>query len=1392
MARVELPAPVVRPGSEEARNSGPPPSLHGLQRDLEARVDGEIRFDAGSRGAYSTDASNYRQVPLGVVVPRTVEAAAEAMLVCRDHGALVLPRGGGTSLGGQGTNAAVVIDCSKYLTHLLSVDATERTCWVEPGIVLDELNAQLAPSGLGFGPQPATHNHCTLGGMIGNNSCGATAQRTGKTVDNVLALEVMLPDGTRLKVSETPPADLQQILADGGRSAEVHRQLRELADRYGDEIRAQFPQIPRRVSGYNLDSLLPEFGFNPARALVGTEGTCVLVLRAKLALMPVVPATAAVLLGYADLGSSGDDVPTVLEHDPVALEGFDQRIISYQRTKHLNTGAIDRLPEGPEAWLLVQFGADTPAGARRKAGDFAEAARRFDTRPTISVYDDEAQQEQLWQIREAALGTAAHVPGLPNMWPGWEDSAVPPERLGEYLRGLRGLYEEFGYSDASLYGHYGQGCVHSRIPFDLASEQGIATFRAFMERAARFVVSLGGSLSGEHGDGQARAELLPVMYSSELITAFAQFKAVFDPGNRMNPGMMAAPYRIDENLRLGAGYSPEQLETHFSFPDDDGRFDQAVLRCVGVGNCRRHDGGVMCPSYMVTREEEDSTRGRARLLFEMLQGHEDSPIRDGWRSQEVHDALDLCLSCKGCKADCPVEVDMATYKAEFLSHFHAGRLRPMAHYSMGWLPLWAALASRVPRVVNALTRTPGVAAVAKAAGGIAPERTIPLFATETFQSWFARRQPQGNGRRGEVVLWPDTFSNSFHPHVAQAAVEVLEDAGWRVLVPQDPVCCGLTWISTGQLDVAQRVLRRTVDVLGPHLRRGTPILGLEPSCTAVFRSDAADLFPHDADVRRLRDQTVTLAELLMDHSEGWQPPRMARGALVQTHCHQHAVMGFDRDADLLEAMGVDADVLDSGCCGLAGNFGFEKGHYEVSEACGERVLFPALRGADRDAAVLADGFSCRTQIEQGQAGGRQGLHLAELLAAALHGDEAAGMAPEDAYGQRPQTPRIGPAHRPRDRPRPRSSGGGCRPPAPAARQPPPDVPLLDDDVALGAQAVDRGFQHVAGLQPRVPSGLVPPPERDAGRRAGEDEVAGGERDHRGEVGDQGGRTEHQVGGGILLDGFAVDLRADPRPVGELVGGDQERPDRGRGLPGLALHPFGGPSLPAAHGDVVGDGVAGDVVGGVRFGDAPAFGADDDGQFAFPVQPVVLLRHGDGIGRAGERAGELGEDRGVGRQLLARLEDVVAVVQSDAEDLLGGRDQRAEIGLGHGYDGAAILGCPGRLEGRGPGGVAGGQEGPHVGEAGQLVGGLALDERGERLLCRPGTADGCEFHGTIPPHAGAAPCGVTPFAGLRPRRRPSDRPPVFPSAWRPGLRRRRHTRQPWPGGRLRPAGWRCPR
>jgi FAD/FMN-containing dehydrogenase/Fe-S oxidoreductase len=977
-----------------------------LEHDLRQRVDGEVRFDAGSRGAYSTDASNYRQVPVGVVVPRTVEAGAEAVAVCAEHGVPVTSRGGGTSLAGQSCNAAVIIDWSKYCHRLVSVDPAARTCVVEPGIVLDELNAQLAPHQLMFGPKPATHDHCTLGGMIGNNSCGATAQAYGKTVDNVVRLEVLTCDGERFWAGPTSDEEYETIVAAGGRRAEIYRQLRELAAENADRIQERYPKIPRRVSGYNLDSLLPENGFDVAQALVGSESTLVTVLNAELRLVPKPAAQALVVLGYPDIASAADAAPAIAPHQPEQLEGIDERLIDFERERRMNPEALRLLPEG-RGWLMVIFSGDTQDEADAKARALIDDLHGTEHEPTVKFYDDPEHEKELADVREVALGATARVPDMPDTWEGWEDSAVPPGRLGDYLRDLAKLYDEFGYSGSALYGHFGQGCVHTRIPFDLVTTDGIATFRRFIERAADLVVSYGGSFSGEHGDGQSRGELLPKMFGEELVRAFGQLKAIFDPGNLMNPGKVVAPYRLDENLRLGASWSPRDYDSFFSYPDDDGRFGRAVMRCVGVGKCRHDSGGVMCPSYMVTREEEHSTRGRSRLLFEMLEGHADSPITAGWRSTEVRDALDLCLACKGCKKDCPAEVDMATMKAEFLAHHYAGRLRPRAHYSMGWLPAAAQLASRAPRLVNALTQAPVLRDLLTVAGGIDRRRTIPLFAPQTLQAWMGGRDPGPSGHarqagRGEVVLWPDTFTNHLTPGIGQAAVEVLEAAGWRVIVPEQPLCCGLTWISTGQLATARRVLRRTVDTLAPYLRRGVKVVGLEPSCTAVFRSDARELMPGDQDVQRLREQTVTLAELLHQHTDGWRPPRVGGQAIAQTHCHQHAVMGYDADQALLREAGVDLDVLDSGCCGLAGNFGFEAGHYDVSLACAERILLPAVRDATADSFVLADGFSCRTQIEQAGTG-RTPVHLAEILACGLRSTDRNGAA-QDGFSLRADRP----------------------------------------------------------------------------------------------------------------------------------------------------------------------------------------------------------------------------------------------------------------------------------------------------------------------------------------------------------------------------------------------------
>jgi len=956
-----------------------------LQAELERRVDGQVRFDAGSRAAFSVDSSNYRQPPVAVVAPHTLEAAIETIAVCADLGVPVLSRGGGTSLAGQATNRAVVIDWTKHCHHLVSVDVASRSCVVEPGIALDELNRQLAGHELMFGPKPATHRSCTLGGMIGNNSCGSTAQAYGKTVDNIVRLEVLTVDGIRMWVGPTSDAEYEGVLAAGGRRAEIFRQLRLLRDDNLALIRTRYPHIPRRVSGYNLDSLLPENHFDLARALVGSEGTLVTVLQAELHLVPVPKATAMVVLGYPDIAAAGDAVMPIVAHDPWQLEGIDQVLIEMEQRAQLAAGAIETMPHGG-GWLMVQFAADTQDEADHKAKALLEDVENHEHPPTHKFLDDPAKIGQLVEVRELSLGASAHPAGQHDNWPGWEDSAVPPERLGDYLRDLRALFDEFGYAKekAAIYGHFGQACIHCRVPFELQTTDGIANYRAFAERAADLVASYGGSLSGEHGDGQARAELLPRMFGTEVVGLFGQLKTIFDPSGLMNPGKVVNPNPLDGQLRLGADYRHAEPNTHFSYPDDEGRFSTAVLRCVGVGTCRNavSDEQVMCPSYMVTREEEHSTRGRARLLFEMLRGE---TITGGWRSTEVRDALDLCLSCKGCKSDCPVGVDMATYKAEFLSHHYAGRLRPMAHYSMGWLPLLSQGASRAPGIVNALTQSP-LAPLLKKVGGITPERAIPTFAKQSFVSmWKCRPTSSRTGQaptRGPVLLWPDTFNNNFHPNVARAAVMVLEDAGFEVRVPTEPVCCGLTWVSTGQLSTAKRVLRRTLHVLRDDIVAGTPVVGLEPSCTAMFRSDGPELLGGDEDMRRLSKQTRTLAELLTELAPDWTPPQLDVDAIIQTHCHQHAIMGVDADTELMKRAGIRADRLGSGCCGLAGNFGFEAGHYAVSRAAGERVLLPRVRQADPATAVLADGFSCRTQIEQGDTG-RTAVHLAELLASGL-------------------------------------------------------------------------------------------------------------------------------------------------------------------------------------------------------------------------------------------------------------------------------------------------------------------------------------------------------------------------------------------------------------------------
>lgn len=941
-------------------------------------IRGEVGFDSGSRALYARDASNFRMVPIGVVFPKDEADVEAALRACREAGVPLLSRGGGTSLSGQCCNEAVVLDFSKYMNQVLDIDADRRVARVQPGAILDRLRKQARQYGLTFGPDPATHDHCTLGGMIGNNSCGVHAVMSefygpGPRVhDNLHSMEVLTYDGCRMRVGPTPEAELRRIIEGGGRKAQIYAALRELRDRYGDVIRERFPDIPRRVSGYNLPSLLPENGFDVARALAGSEGTCVTIVEASLELIPEFPCKTLLVLGYDDVCVAGDAVPEVraLAHKPIGCEGIDQNLVGFMLQQGMHTNYVQELPRG-NAWLLIQFGGSTPQRAREKAEEALADLRRSSV--DHRLFEDADEREELWQIRESGLGATAFVPGMSSAWPGWEDSAVPPEVMGPYLRELRALLRRYGY-EASLYGHFAQGCVHTRIPFDLRTQGGLAEYRRFTREAAELVVRFGGSLSGEHGDGQQRGDLLPLMFGETLCQAFREFKAIFDPRWKMNPGKIVDALPRTENLTLQGDTPARTPETHFAFPHDGGSMQHAALRCVGIGDCRREDAdGIMCPSYYVLRQEEHTTRGRAHLLYEMFRGE---IIEGGWQSEEVKAALDLCLSCKGCTHECPVSVDVPTMKAEFLSHYYQRQRRPRAAYALGWIDRWARLGSLVPELANLVTQTKGIRALAKRAAGIHPSRTLPRFATETFRSWFLRdfRGPAGGPR---VMLWPDTFNNHFHPQVLAAAVDALRDAGCQIVIPRRHLCCGRPLYDFGMLDRAKQLWRRVLDELEPEIAAGTPLIGIEPSCTAAFKEELTKLFPSDARAERLRELTHTLPSYL-ETLAGYDPPRLdGQRALVHFHCHHEAVMELSSERRLLHGMGLELERPQRTCCGMAGSFGFEDHKYQVSMAIGELGLLPSVRREPSTTLIIADGFSCRTQIAD--ATQRRALHTAEVL-----------------------------------------------------------------------------------------------------------------------------------------------------------------------------------------------------------------------------------------------------------------------------------------------------------------------------------------------------------------------------------------------------------------------------
>ncbi len=1045
-----------------------------LKKSLRSPIPSDlVRFDLGRRALYASDASNYRQLPVGVICPRDVADVEAALAACRQTGAAVLPRGAGTSLSGQCVNVAVVFDYSRYMNVLLGIDPEARLARVQPGIVLDRLRDAAEVHHLTYAPDPATHSRCTLGGILGNNSCGVHGLMGGKAVDNVESLDLLLYDGTRLTVGRTSEEKLEALIRSGGRVGQIYSGLKRIRDTYSLQIRQKFPRIPRRVSGYNLDELLPESGFHVARALVGSEGTCASILSATLNLTASPPYRVLTVLGFADAFQAADAVPAILEHRPIGLEGFDSMLTGFLGKKGLAREEIALLPPGG-GFLLVEMGAWEPAEARAKAETLAAAAQSWPAVEGARIYSS-ADAARIWRVRESSLGATVFVPGEPEGWEGWDDAAVPPERLGAYLRALATLMAEYGYR-SPMYGHYGQGCVHLRINFDFHSREGIRRFREFIDRAADLVLAHGGSLSGEHGDGQARAALLPKMFGPELVQAFREFKALWDPDGRMNPGKLSDPVRVYdpiENLRHGippesgtrnldsagapsfrpetnlggpgpssaaaegsrettAAYPPpgaqsnsppnvgapsmessgegggphgwetqetKELETHFVFAKDEGSMRRATERCVGIGSCRNTVGGVMCPSYRATGDEQHSTRGRARLLWEMLAG---ALRKEGFRSRAVYEALDLCLSCKACKSECPVQVDMAAYKAEFLAQHYKGRPHPLQHYLFGFADRLARLGSFTPALTNALLTGRLSSPLVKRIAGIAQKRQLPRLAPKSFQNAHESSElgaklgtklgapgpssaaAEGSRETTTVLLWPDTWNNYYHPQALAAAEALLTEAGFLVEVPRGHLCCGRPLYDFGFLAAARSYLTRVLDRMAPHIDAGLPFLFLEPSCASVFRDELLEFFPNDERARRLSRHTWLVADFLAAQAPEFASKVLSgrlsgTRILVQGHCHQKAVFGGPAsEIALLRQAGAQVESIEAGCCGMAGPFGFESRKFEVSKAIARDGLLPALEAAAPEVIIAADGFSCREQIQQ--LARRPALHPMEILA----------------------------------------------------------------------------------------------------------------------------------------------------------------------------------------------------------------------------------------------------------------------------------------------------------------------------------------------------------------------------------------------------------------------------
>jgi FAD/FMN-containing dehydrogenase/Fe-S oxidoreductase len=961
------------PGDYVDRSNVDETKRRGLEIDLRKVIKGEVEFDASARGVFATDSSNYRQVPLGVVFPLDEDDVRRAVEVCRRFNAPILGRGAGTSLAGQACNVAVIVDMSRHMNKILSIDPEQRSARVQPGVVLDQLNEAARALDLTFGPDPATHAWCTLGGMVGNNSCGTHGLYTGKTVDCVDEIVLITYESERFVLGRCDDVAYEELASGDDDRARIVRELRELRNEFAVELRTGFPAISRRVSGYNLEQLLPENGFHLARSIVGSESTCGLVTEILVSLAPWPKHRSLVVVGFSDVYEAADHVPALLVNELIGLEGFDARLVEQMRAKKMNLANIELLPPGG-GWLLAEVGAATEEEAREKA---QRVVRNLDEPSHAVVLHDHADQEKVWKIRESGLGATARPVGAAVNYEGWEDAAVAPENLGRYLRGVRDLWAEFGYEGA-WYGHFGQGCVHTRNNFDLSSVEGLRKYRSFVERAADLCVSLGGSISGEHGDGQSRGELLSRMYSPRMMKALGRFKAAWDPKDRMNPGKVVDPYPLDSNIRYGPNYRKSLLvASKFSFDHDEGSMQKAVERCVGVGKCRSDVAGVMCPSYRATREETHSTRGRAKLFIEMFQG-EVTPAT--WRNRDVFESLELCLSCKGCVSECPTQVDMATYKAEFLHHYYARRLRPLSAYALGLIPWTGQLASRVPRLANALLANKVTGGILTRVAGISSQRSVPRFAEKPFRHT-SRVRALRHRVDPTVVLWPDSFTNFYLPNRGNETLEVLELVGEAVAVPKKWSCCGRPLYDSGMLSLARATARNVLDSLEEFLLRDLPVVVPEPSCLATFRDEFVSLLPDDERAAKLARLSCSLTEHLVRTSWRYDGAPMTGHLSIHPHCHQRAVQGSDADVIVLEQLGYKVEVLDLGCCGLAGSFGFQKDHDALSRKIAEDRFLPGIIDKGSQGRVIMDGFSC--QLQAGELSNVPTFTTARLLADTL-------------------------------------------------------------------------------------------------------------------------------------------------------------------------------------------------------------------------------------------------------------------------------------------------------------------------------------------------------------------------------------------------------------------------